>query len=261
MPKKKVDLKEYFRHDYHARNHLKFKPLRMDMGMTGLGIYWSVVEILYEEGGTVDKSHYTSIAYDLRILENDLKKVIEGYNLFEVTENAFASKKVIARLKEREKKAKKAADSAKKKWDKFYANADKKPANALRTLSERSAKENSREEKSIVENSREENNNDRPIFKIDYVGAEAPTPPPVVLSIEDRRNRFYSTLVPFVDQFGKDMVRNFFEYWTEAGENQKKMRFEKEKAFDIKRRLSTWKRNEANFKTKSNTYERGKFVA
>lgn len=36
---------------------------------------------------------------------------------------------------------------------------------------------------------------------------------------------------------------NFFDYWTEIGEGQKKMRFEKEKVFDIKKRLERWKRN------------------
>ena len=38
-------------------------------------------------------------------------------------------------------------------------------------------------------------------------------------------------------------LREFFDYWTEHGDNDKKMRFEKEKSFGIKRRLATWKKN------------------
>lgn len=36
----------------------------------------------------------------------------------------------------------------------------------------------------------------------------------------------------------------FVDYWTEHGENAKKMRFEKEKVFDIKKRLERWNRNQ-----------------
>ena len=39
---------------------------------------------------------------------------------------------------------------------------------------------------------------------------------------------------------------SFIEYWTEHGENDRKMRFEKQTSFDIKRRLLTWKNNNYN---------------
>lgn len=39
-----------------------------------------------------------------------------------------------------------------------------------------------------------------------------------------------------------DMVNDFIEYWTETSLNGKKMRFQKEQFFDIKRRFGTWKR-------------------
>jgi len=35
----------------------------------------------------------------------------------------------------------------------------------------------------------------------------------------------------------------FFEYWTESGPNNKKLRFEYERTFEITRRYATWKRN------------------
>jgi hypothetical protein len=41
----------------------------------------------------------------------------------------------------------------------------------------------------------------------------------------------------------EEMVNEFISYWTEKSLNGKKMRFEKEKVFDIKRRFATWKRN------------------
>ncbi len=38
-------------------------------------------------------------------------------------------------------------------------------------------------------------------------------------------------------------VFNFFNYWTEHGDNDQLMRFEKEKSFGTGRRLSTWRKN------------------
>lgn len=38
-------------------------------------------------------------------------------------------------------------------------------------------------------------------------------------------------------------VNYFIEYWTETSLNGKKMRFEAEKFFNIKRRFATWKKN------------------
>ena len=43
------------------------------------------------------------------------------------------------------------------------------------------------------------------------------------------------------------MVIEFQEYWTEHSPNGKKMRWEKEPVFDMKRRFATWKRNSQKF--------------
>ena len=47
--------------------------------------------------------------------------------------------------------------------------------------------------------------------------------------------------------YSKEMLRDFFEFWSEHGVNDKKMRFEKQVSFSVKRRLSTWKKNESKF--------------
>ena len=60
------------------------------------------------------------------------------------------------------------------------------------------------------------------------------------VNIEERKSKFYSSLSLFVDEYPKQMLRDFFNYWSEHGENDKKLRFEKEKTFGIKQRLSTW---------------------
>ena len=60
------------------------------------------------------------------------------------------------------------------------------------------------------------------------------------VNIEERKSKFYSSLSLFVDEYPKQMLRDFFNYWSEHGENDKKLRFEKEKTFGIQQRLKTW---------------------
>jgi hypothetical protein len=60
------------------------------------------------------------------------------------------------------------------------------------------------------------------------------------INIEERKSKFYASLTLFVDEYPKQMLRDFFEYWTEHGEKDKKLRFEKEKTFGIEQRLRTW---------------------
>ncbi len=62
-------------------------------------------------------------------------------------------------------------------------------------------------------------------------------------TIKDREAEFIKLCEPYFEKYGKQMIKEFVEYWTEIGVNDKKMRFEKEKTFGVSRRLSTWKRN------------------
>lgn len=61
-----------------------------------------------------------------------------------------------------------------------------------------------------------------------------------VKTIEDRKREFYNSLIPYLENYSKDVLKEFFEYWSEHGENDRKFRKEKEKSFNIERRLKTW---------------------
>lgn len=72
------------------------------------------------------------------------------------------------------------------------------------------------------------------------------------INIEERKNKFYDAIAKYVDEYPKEMLRDFFNYWSEHGENDKKLRFEKEKTFGIKQRLSTWhSRNPKQYQTEN----------
>lgn len=51
-------------------------------------------------------------------------------------------------------------------------------------------------------------------------------------------------------QYDRDMLNEFIDYWTEHGERDRLMRYEKEKVFGVGRRLGTWAKN---YKPKNQT--------
>jgi hypothetical protein len=68
-------------------------------------------------------------------------------------------------------------------------------------------------------------------------------------NIETRKQNFKDKLKEFRTEYEIPLLKSFFEYWTESSHNGKKMRFEKEKTFEIGLRLKNWKRNDKKFNT------------
>ena len=69
--------------------------------------------------------------------------------------------------------------------------------------------------------------------------------------IEARKEDFYNSLVPFVPTYGRDLIRAFFDYWSEFNRSQTKMRYELEKTWQTSRRLATWAARDKDFKPKN----------
>ena len=70
--------------------------------------------------------------------------------------------------------------------------------------------------------------------------------------LEGRKEDFYNTLIPFVAKYGKEMVREFFDYWTEPNKSHSRMRFELEQTWDLSRRLALWAKRDNQFNRKIN---------
>lgn len=68
------------------------------------------------------------------------------------------------------------------------------------------------------------------------------------IDIELRKTSFASSLEPFLKIYGRNMLNEFFKYWTEPNKSKSKFRAELEKTWDVERRLETWARNDKNFK-------------
>lgn len=61
--------------------------------------------------------------------------------------------------------------------------------------------------------------------------------------LEKRAHAFGQTLIPYVELYGKDMIRAFYDYWTEPNPSHSRMRWEMQRTWDVGRRLERWSRN------------------
>lgn len=94
--------KQYFAHDFGARNDPKMQHLLMEMGYEGIGLYWSVIELLYEQGGYLPLTMLRSLSFSLRVEEGTLRRLIEEFELFESDDEEFWSASALARMGEME---------------------------------------------------------------------------------------------------------------------------------------------------------------
>jgi hypothetical protein len=120
----------YFSHDYNARNDEKIKRLIRKHGMQGYGVFWSIVEDLYNNANAL-RMDYEGIAYDLRSDSDLVASVVNDFDLFIFNGDYFGSNSVQERLEQRNDKSAKARKSASYRWDN---------ANALQTQSDSNAK-------------------------------------------------------------------------------------------------------------------------
>lgn len=67
-----------------------------------------------------------------------------------------------------------------------------------------------------------------------------------------RKERFYQSLVPYVEKYGAAMIREFFDYWSETNRSGTLMRYEQQPTWETPRRLSTWARRDNNFNMQTN---------
>lgn len=83
-------------------------------------------------------------------------------------------------------------------------------------------------------------------------GDAAPPPPKKTLEEKQkemltRQKEFYAGLVPFLEQYGKEMIRAFYNHWSEPNKSKTKFKMEMQPTWDLSRRLSKWESNQYKF--------------
>lgn len=123
----------YFTHDYNSRSDEKIKLLIRKHGMTGYGIFWAIIEDLYNNTNAM-RLDYEGIAFDLRTDVEVVKSIINDFDLFVFDSENFGSLSVQSRIEKRNEISKKASKSAYTRWENHRNNAS-----ALRAQSEGNA--------------------------------------------------------------------------------------------------------------------------
>lgn len=85
-------------------------------GMAGYGIYWALVEDLYNNANEMQLDS-KSIAWDYRADEKIVDSVIKDFDLFVIDNNVFGSLSVQRRLEKREKLSKSRSKASFSRWD------------------------------------------------------------------------------------------------------------------------------------------------
>jgi hypothetical protein len=76
-------------------------------------------------------------------------------------------------------------------------------------------------------------------IEIDRVKIEA--------QLNEKKKKFYEDCKPFLAKYPKEMLREFYNYWTEKNKSGTKLRFELQQVFEISKRLVTWTKKDKEF--------------
>jgi hypothetical protein len=133
----------YFSHDYNSRNDVKIKRLLFKHGLLGYGIFWALIEELYNNTNVLPLD-YESISFDLRVDKLVLKSIIHDFDLFQIDEDNFGSLSVQSRLEERNLKSQKARESIAKRWNNTNVSQSNNEGNTIKKskVKENKIKEN-----------------------------------------------------------------------------------------------------------------------
>jgi uncharacterized protein (DUF302 family) len=134
--------KEYFSHDLYARYDRRIASLVKDYKAEGYGIFWTIVEMIHEEGGSLDNDELTvyAVAKDMcaevALVQLIISKCINIYKLFLLEDGKLTSLRAQRNLNFR-KATKESASIA----GKASAEARKKVKDAIKSVEEKEKNE------------------------------------------------------------------------------------------------------------------------
>lgn len=98
-----MERKQAFTHDYGARDDARLMQIRLHYGMTGIGIYWCIVEMLFEQDGTIPVASIEDIAFELNADIDIVRAIVNDFGLFENDGKMFWSPSATRRMEHRKR--------------------------------------------------------------------------------------------------------------------------------------------------------------
>jgi len=135
--------KTYLQHQSNSFTDIKVIKMRSKLGIESYGIFWALLELLFNEENKLCIDDYSVLAFSLQCDADKLKSVIEDFDLFVIEDGCFYSKRLNNHIDTINSKSIKAKESASKRWNNANAKRTHSDSNASRV-------EYSKEEKSKV---------------------------------------------------------------------------------------------------------------
>lgn len=156
--------------------------------------------------------------------------------IMEVIDDNIYIKFLTIQLSEFENTSKKNSNNAKLRWEKHRKQKDESDRNAT-ALNSQCETDAIREEKRREDERKEIN---------------ISVSPPAKSFKQFSKTDLSESLKPFLSQYDKTLIREFYDYWIEPLASGK-MRMTGEKAWDVSRRLKTWKSNNSKYSVPEST--------
>lgn len=243
---------QYFRHQANAQKDEKIIQLLRKEKWHGYGIYWALLEFLTPIKDHKAKTDYDAIAWDLRVDEATVKRIVEDYGLFVVRQGMFWSKSLTAQLDEIAETImrKKAAASKAGKSSAGKRKASNDATNDRSTdVAENPTDVATSADSLNINNIHEINVIDTPCGislsndkeNTQGVGDNTPTQQFVL----EKKKNFIMVAMTCEGDYPKPLRKSFADYWTQPlQDNPGKMLFEEKRAFDIPVMLAKWAETE-----------------
>lgn len=246
----------YFPHEYDTRSDDKMAPFVMEHGAIGYGIYWIIVELLHKsedsriehKANTIKRIAATS-KVGLSEFEAILKSCLD-YELLREEEGFIYNDRVLRNKNKRQdirEKRKQAGSSG--GINRVLNQAIASESQAIASSSQAIASNLQAKVKQNQANPSK--GKERKGNKEEYIGANAPSKEEILernkSEVAKRQKLFYESLVPFVTLYSKEMIRAFFNHWSEPNRSYTKIKMDYEKTWDLTKRLEKWHENSINF--------------
>ena len=101
----------YFSHDSNARNDIKLLRLRAKYGYEGYGIYFALVEMLFSENNKLSINEFETLAFGLQCDSKKLEDIVLNFDLFDLGDQYFYSKRLNEVMNEIHAKSLKASEN------------------------------------------------------------------------------------------------------------------------------------------------------
>ena len=211
---------DYFPHDRDMRDHKKVKAIRLKFGIAGYAIWSMLLEYLAGNDGNVfeySDIEFELMAGDFGVSATEIRDVVDYCIRLEMlfVKNGFVNSDSLDErllpVYQKRGKSKELSKQQQRMNGKFVGNNTDSTAVSVTEIPQSKVKE-----------SKENKTN----------------------NIDSRKLKFASTLNAFVETYGKEMIRDFYEYWTEPNKSNTKFKQELQQTWSLERRLKKWAEND-----------------